>query len=354
MFFVYANTLYRMLSSFLLAKQMLPSLQHKIAYPFFNICMLLFLTACSPNFVVSPEAEPSSPGLSEDIFTSYDGVELPMKVWLPDHAIAGVIIAVHGFNDYSNSFKNAAAFFNDHYLAVYSYDQRGFGATKTKGRWSGTKALVKDLSVFITHVSQAHPSLPVYILGDSMGGAVAIAAVARENPPEIQGVILVAPAVWARSEMPFYQRWLLWIAAHTLPWKKVTGEFLEITASDNIEMLKELGKDPLVIKATRIDTLYGLSNLMDEAYRDAELLKANTLILYGENDEIIPREPVFKLYKRLPLRREGQVRPQMIIYENGYHMLLRDLQAESVMSDIVEWIKAQHKFSPFLGKTPGK
>ena len=30
-----------------------------------------------------------------------------MKVWLPDHATAGVIIAVHDFNDYSNSFKNA-------------------------------------------------------------------------------------------------------------------------------------------------------------------------------------------------------------------------------------------------------
>lgn len=276
-----------------------------------------------------------------------------MKVWLPDHATAGVIIAVHGFNDYSNSFKNAAAFFNDHYLAVYSYDQRGFGATKTRGRWGGTKALVKDLSVFITHVAQTYPSLPVYILGDSMGGAVTIAAVARENSAEIQGVILVAPAVWARSEMPFYQRWLLWVAAHTLPWKKVTGEFLEITASDNIEMLKELGKDPLVIKATRVDTLYGLSNLMDEAYRGAELLRVNTLILYGKNDEIIPREPVLKLYKRLPLG-EGQMRPQMIVYENGYHMLLRDLQAESVMSDIVEWIKTQHTFSPFLRKTQGK
>ncbi|MBM9515112.1 alpha/beta hydrolase [Desulfogranum marinum] len=275
-----------------------------------------------------------------------------MKVWLPDHATAGVIIAVHGFNDYSNSFKNAAAFFNDHHLAVYSYDQRGFGATKAKGRWAGTKAMVKDLSVFITHVSQTYPSLPVYILGDSMGGAVAIAALAKENPAEIQGVILVAPAVWARSEMPFYQRWLLWIAAHTLPWKKVTGEFLEITASDNIEMLKELSKDPLVIKATRVDTLYGLSNLMDEAYRNAELLRVNTLILYGEKDEIIPREPVFKLYKRLPLR-EDQVRPQLIVYENGYHMLLRDLQAENVMSDIVEWIKAQHKFSPVFEKNLG-
>jgi alpha-beta hydrolase superfamily lysophospholipase len=28
----------------------------------------------------------------------------------------------------------------------------------------------------------------------------------------------------------------------------------------------------------------------------------------------------------------------LILYENGYHMLLRDLEAENVMKDIVEWI----------------
>jgi len=141
--------------------------------------------------------------------------------------------------------------------------------------------------------------------------------------------------------MPFYQRWLLWIGAHTIPWKKVTGESLEITASDNIEMLKELGNDPLVIKETRIDALYGLSNLMDEAYRSTELFRTNSLLLYGKKDEIIPQKPVFEFYERLPPGIQEQ--QQMIIYENGYHMLLRDLQSEVVMKDIVDWINDQAK-----------
>ena len=153
------------------------------------------------------------------------------------------------------------------------------------------------------------------------------------------GVILVAPAVWARSEMPFYQRFALWIAAHTIPWKKVTGQSLGVIASDNIEMLRKLGKDPLVIKETRIEVLYGLSNLMDKAFDSAERFRATSLILYGEKDEVIPREPVFDFYKRLPLRSQG--RQRMILYENGYHMLLRDLQAEKVLTDIVEWINDQ-------------
>ncbi len=319
----------------------LPSLNYIVPFLFFKIGILCFLTACSPDFVALPGSVSSSPNISEYIFTSYDHTELPLKVWLPSHEINGVIIAVHGFNDYSNFIKDSVSFFNDQKLAVYSYDQRGFGETGTRGKWSGRQTLSNDLTTFIKLVKETHPHIPIYVLGDSMGGAVTIVTMAQKNPPKVNGVILIAPAVWVRSEMPFYQRWLLWIAAHTIPWKKVTGESLEITASDNIKMLRELGKDPLVIKETRIDVLYGLSNLMDEAYTSAGHFMGKSLILYGKKDEIIPREPVFEFYRRLAS--EGQGQQQMIIYENGYHMLLRDLQSEIVMKDIVDWIKDQGK-----------
>ena len=257
-------------------------------------------------------------------------------MWLPADEIDGVIIAVHGFNDYSNFIKDSASFFNKRKLAIYAYDQRGFGKSATRGRWSGWQAMTDDLATFIAVIKQVYPDTPVYILGDSMGGAVAIVTMAEKSPPDVQGVILVAPAVWARSEMPFYQRFVLWFAAHTIPWEKVTGQSLGVIASDNIEMLRKFGKDPLVIKQTRIDVLYGLSNLMDKAFDSAEGFRATSLILYGEKDEVIPRKPVFYFYERLPLRVQGQQR--MILYENGYHMLLRDLQAEKVQTDIVGWI----------------
>ena len=94
----------------------------------------------------------------------------------------------------------------------------------------------------------------------------------------------------------------------------------------------------MVIKETRIDVLYGLTDLMDKAYENAELLRNKLILLYGEKDEIIPREPTFSFYRRLPLRDQEQ---RMILYERGYHMLLRDHQAEMVRQDIVEWIKKQ-------------
>jgi acylglycerol lipase len=304
-----------------------------------QICIIIVLTACSPKFIAPLAPKAAYPRISEPIFISYDNTELPLRVWMPSYKPTGVIIALHGFNDYSNFMKDSALFFNDHQLAVYAYDQRGFGETQTRGRWSGWHPLIEDLATFTALIKEMHPDTPVYILGDSMGGAVTILTMTREDAPEVDGLVLVAPAVWARSEMPFYQRFFLAIAAHTIPWKKVTGKSLKITPSDNIEMLRKLGKDPLVIKETRIDVLYGLSNLMDRAFESAEQLRSKLLLLYGEKDEIIPQEPVSSFYQRLPLRYQG--RQQMILYEQGYHMLLRDLQAEIVLQDIVDWIDDQ-------------
>ena len=136
--------------------------------------------------------------------------------------------------------------------------------------------------------------------------------------------------------MPWYQRWLLAVSAHTLPWLELTGKGLHRTPSDNIEMLRALGRDPQVIKGTRIDTVYGLSNLMDRALSQAENLHVPTLVQYGKKDQIIPKSPIFLMLNKMPTA------TRKVFYEHGYHMLLRDLQAEKPLADIAAWI-ADHK-----------
>jgi len=296
-----------------------------------------FLSGCAPHFPTPPESQSVSPAISANAFISYDGTSLPLKRWLPPKDIEAVVIAVHGFNDYSNFIKDSAPLFSQHKIALYSYDQRGFGATTTKGKWGGTQAMARDLATLTELVAECHPRTPVYLLGESMGGAVVIVMLAGNNHPKIAGAILCAPAVWTRGEMPFYQRWVLSFAARMIPWWRVTGESLSVTPSDNREMLIGLGKDPLVIKKTRIDTLYGLSNLMDEAYRKAKDFTVHSLVLYGKKDEIIPEKSVLNFYRQMPSTAKN--RQEMTIYDNGYHMLLRDLQADVVRKDIVAWIE---------------
>ncbi|MDD2722495.1 MAG: lysophospholipase [Methylovulum sp.] len=272
-------------------------------------------------------------------YLAADGVMLPLKQWLPTQKpINAVLIAVHGFNDYSQFFQQPAEFFSQQGIACYAYDQRGFGGSPSHGFWSGTAAYVQDLAVFIRLIHDKHPQLPVYLLGESMGAAVVIATLGETINPGLAGIILSAPAVWSRDTMPWYQQALLWSLAHTLPSLTLTGRGLKVQASDNIPMLKALFQDPLVIKATRVETLYGLADLMDTARHQAGKIDQTSLVLYGDNDQIIPKKPTYQFIDSF-LQTQTQ-KKTVAFYENGYHMLLRDLNAPAVWQDIFAWIQA--------------
>jgi acylglycerol lipase len=303
--------------------------------------MLLILSACSP-VVNHPGKQVLEPKIQKENFVAGDGAMLPVRSWLPKAGpVRAVIVALHGFNDYSNFFASPGDYLSRHGIASYAYDQRGFGGAPGRGLWAGIEAYTNDLSCFVREIRKRHPGVPLYVLGESMGGAVTIVAMTGNNLPEVDGVILVAPAVWGRETMPWYQRWLLAAASHTLPWLEVTGKGIHVKPSDNAEMLRALGRDPLVIRATRVDTLYGLTNLMDEALSRAEKMPLPTLVQYGENDQIIPKEPTFRMLNRMP---KGT---RKAFYEHGYHMLLRDLRGDMPLADIVAWLDNHNDRLPY-------
>ncbi len=284
-----------------------------------------------------PGRSPATPAtqLSGDRYITTDGTVLPLRSWLPEGKPDAVILALHGFNDYSNAFALPAPALVAHGIAVYAYDQRGFGAGPRHGRWSGAEIMAADAADAATLLRRQYPDRPLYLLGESMGGAVTILAATRANPPPIDGVILSAPAVWGRQTMNVFERGALWVA-RLVPSMHFSGRSLPIKVmpSDNIPMLLALGADPLVIKETRSDAVNGLVDLMSDALDAGPALRMKTLVLYGEHDEIVPRGPVERLVERLP----GAGNQRIALYPKGYHMLLRDLDADIVVGDIAAWL----------------
>ena len=285
---------------------------------------LLLFAACAPR-VQEMSPVNGAPRLLEDKFVTTDGAVLPMRRWMPEDAPKAVFVAAHGFNDHSGAFAAPAKRWAGAGIATYAYDQRGFGAAPHPGIWAGAAILIADLKAVTATIRARHPGVPVYLIGESMGGAVVMLALTDLDPPTVEGAVLIAPAVWGRRHMNPIQRGALWLFAHSVPWITLTGQGLRIRASDNIEMLKALAKDPLFIKATRIDAIWGLANLMDAALDSAGRLKGTMLVVYGYKDEIIPKEPVHNMLKRLP----ANGRARIAFYPSAYHMLLRDLGAGS-------------------------
>jgi acylglycerol lipase len=327
--------------------------------------LFLLLSTCGPPGDVGirlaafapPRAMPAPQGpprFTENAFIAAEGARLPLRRWLPAGPVKAVILALHGFGDYSHGFAIPAKAWARDGIATYAYDQRGFGAAPERGLWPGEGRLVADAIVASHILRRAYPGRPLYLLGESMGGAVAILAASGGETgirpgrggampkADVDGVILSAPAVWGRQAMDFWPKAALFVAVRLVPDMVLTGRGLRIQASDNLPMLRALAKDPLVEKGARVDTIYGLVNLMSDALVAAPRLTAPTLLMYGAHDQIVPPVAIRDFAARLPAR----PRDRLAYYPDGYHLLLRDLDGAVVAGDVASWISDRRAALP--------
>ncbi|MBK5929279.1 alpha/beta hydrolase [Halochromatium salexigens] len=268
-----------------------------------------------------------------------DGYRLPFQRWGRTDRPRIVVLGLHGFNDYSQAFRPLGEHLATLGITTYAFDQRGFGRTRQAGRWHGSDRLTADLRTLIGLLRARHPQARLILIGESMGAAVALSADATA-PLDVDGLVLIAPAVWSRDSMPWYQRAALALAARTLPGLKLTGDGIQIAPSDNKPMLIAMGRDPLVIKATRIEALWGVTNVMDQAVTWPDSRRhpdgqPPTLILYGERDSIIPARAFCRFIDAVPLDAAAL---RLLLYAEGWHMLPRDLQGARVRADIATWL----------------
>jgi alpha-beta hydrolase superfamily lysophospholipase len=356
--------------------------------PWALTCILLFLVLCLGLSGCAPLrqgplslSQPVTPGFGGGWFTSFDGARLGLDVYLPRARAAGglgpcdsgegadpapgaaackasaavyavepdvVIIAVHGMNDYAGAFRSAASWWSTQGAAVYAYDQRGFGRSPGWMIWPQHELMRRDLSTAVSLARARHPAARIAVLGESMGGAVAITAFADSVPPDADVLILSAPGLRGWQTLPWLYGASLWMSSHVRPdWIVVPPKGVRVTATDNNAKLREMWFNPLVQKSNRIDSVYGVVSIMEEADQKIVDLpeRVPTLMLYGARDEVILPDGVRRAAEKMP----DHVRTAY--YEKGYHMLLNDLQAETVWSDVLAFIRSPA--APLPSGAPG-
>lgn len=299
----------------------------------------ILLAGCTP--VVIPAGPATlAPVLGEDAIIASDGARLPLHRFAPEAPPRAVILALHGFNDHAGNFlTDSREALNEAGLLIYAYDQRGFGRAPNRGYWAGAGTLARDAADAARVIRARHPNLPLWMLGESMGAAVAILAGATDAPP-VDGYILLTPALWSRDAMNPAMRGSLWLVARTIPVLGFQGGVGGVVASDNPVALRRLGRDPLVIRTTRVDAAVGLVDLMDEAVAALPSCcqgrngRAPVLMLIGARDSVMPNHASRAALRRVPA---GSL-PRIAAYRDGFHLLLAGLNRDVVMRDILAFI----------------
>ena len=274
-------------------------------------------------------------------FTMSDGAEMTTRTFEAKGPSKGTVIALHGIQDYSIAFRAMAQEVTEKGYTLIALDQRGHGNSPVKGKWGGEDRMIADLQELTEDVRAKEKGKPVIWLGESMGGAVMLAAHTKGKVNKINApdkMVLVSPAVWGSATMnPLLQ--LLLMTVNLIPFVRDWSIFPQapwIKSTDNEEVWNQMMRDPRHQKSSSAARLAGLKRLMTSAETGLRYVKSPTLVLTGDKDQVVPKKSFD--YARGQMFVDDGSLVNFKSYKNGYHMLLRDKEGHKPRQDILNFI----------------
>ena len=272
-------------------------------------------------------------------FESFDGTSIHCWAALPSEGVPSAkIILVHGFGTHSDSIH--FQFLRDHLtgrgVAVYSFDLRGFG------RSGGRRAFIHDwqdfrddLRLFVETVEHAGPTVPLFLLGVSLGGLIAVNYVLH-NPEGVRGVIAMSPAL-DPSGAPAWRRMIVRALTNVVPMLALkTG--LDVTRlTRDQQAQRTFLTDPFFQRKMTLRLASQILTAMTETTTLLPRLDLPLLTLHGSEDVIIPPTSATRLHQLA-----GSADKTLLLFDGAFHILSMETNREEVFDGISSWI-AKHR-----------
>jgi alpha-beta hydrolase superfamily lysophospholipase len=274
--------------------------------------------------------DPSTP-MRSGAFSATDGQTIPYRLW-PARDPRALVLLLHGALDYSGAFDELGPRLARHRLSALAIDQRGFGATSTRGTWGGQERMIRDVIEAALFLRMRYGSdLPLFVLGESMGAAIAIHSAARVPDLDLAGLVLSSPGavsgLWRRIVGGLLAR----IFRFCLP----NGGFRieRVSASDHAPSaaIRLLG-DPMVLRQVRPETLFGLLRLSLSAIDEAEHVRVPVLTMVGERDDVLRLDCIRRLHDGLAGEK------QWAYFADAPHLLLHWKDNDRVVRMVLGWV----------------
>jgi alpha-beta hydrolase superfamily lysophospholipase len=116
---------------------------------------------------------------TQEIMRAHDGAEIELLAWVPEAPAHACVQIAHGMGEHAGRYDRFARALAERGYAVYANNHRGHGkaalAPATRGDLAagGFPALVQDMATVTQWIRARNPSLPVLLLGHSMGSFAA-------------------------------------------------------------------------------------------------------------------------------------------------------------------------------------
>lgn len=271
----------------------------------------------------------------ESEFKGERGTRIWFQAWQPQAPRATVAVA-HGLGEHSGRYRNVVDTLVPRGYAIYALDHRGHGRSAgRRGHADRFADYVGDLGRLIGEAQRAQPGLPTFLLGHSMGGAIAL-AYALERPEGLSGVIVSSPWLQLKLTPPANKLALARVMSRILPTFTQRSGLPVNGLSHDPQVALDYVADRLVHDRISARLFVEIVGAQERILADAESLRLPCLFLLPGADPIVDSEATRQYFGQV-----GSTDKTLHVYEGLYHEGFNELGKEQPLGDLANWLDAR-------------
>ncbi|KAG6879131.1 hypothetical protein C0992_004948 [Termitomyces sp. T32_za158] len=273
------------------------------------------------------------------------------RTYTPNSTPRAALVFLHGFAEHVGRYTHFHPLLSQHEIAVFAFDQRGFGKTAldTEGNKSKDSAYGKtswseqmmDISWAVEHARKTFSGVPTFLMGHSMGGAEALGfAIGQSCASLLAGIISTSPLILQTKPAPKLLRVVGGAASNLFPNRLIPTNVNAEDLSHDSVVNESYTKDPLVKLSGSLrgvkDMLSNGEVLLDVGYKNWPK-SLPLLLVHGTEDKVTSHKASQAFYDKIPA-----VDKRIKLFEGGYHELHNEPDGvkEQLVADIIAFIEA--------------
>ncbi|HHY57923.1 MAG TPA: alpha/beta hydrolase [Chloroflexi bacterium] len=260
----------------------------------------------------------------ETFISSFDGTQLFLRTDMPA-APRAIIIIVHGLCEHSGRYDYVTNKLTAASFGVYRFDHRGHGRSQgVPIFYRDFNEMIDDVNVVVELVRREHPTLPIFLLGHSMGG-FAVTTYGMKYPTSVNGIVTSGAVTRFNRAFP-------------IPPDMPVDAYFPNELADGVcsdpAVVEAYVNDPLVAKQISFGLFYALFAGVEWNKQNSYRFVVPALILHGCHDGLVSEKDSRDFF--------GDIASQdktLKIYAFLFHEIFNEPSKDEVIGDVIAWLE---------------
>ncbi len=267
---------------------------------------------------------------TEGTFRGYDGLELFFQTW-GNSSPRGTIILTHGLAEHSECYNRLAEGLVPFNWNIIGWDLRGHGRSEgSRGYVKNFDEYAKDLNEFVKYVKTSlKPKEPIFLLGHSTGGLIAIQAIINFGNMGAKALCLSSPLLGIALAVPPIKDMAAKLIHRFIPSLTLNNEIIYEQLTHDEEIYKSYAADPLRHDRISLSLYLSMISTMDFAMLNAAKIQLPLLEQLAGQDLVTSVKASERFFERV-----GSQQKELKIYKDFYHEIFNEVGRAQVYADL--------------------